>query len=238
MPVQTIITIFRKRLIVCRVKPGAKKPIFDVREYGWDEKTLDIILDRVRDFYKTKSIRILFTREVSYVLRVSVPRDFDLESKRQTILDKLMERVPEILGDNDFDFRVIEDDPLKEDQEVLAFAPVKELSEALRRAISGGGITIEASEPEELAKTRDVNPIIGLAMKEDIKGKDEEVLNLQFIAGSKEHQADENETKGGEIRGQNKVPGKRINIIMVFLTVALFTTAILIALWYLKIVNI
>jgi hypothetical protein len=237
MSTHTIITIFRKKLIVCHVKPGAKKPIFDVREYGWDDKTLDIVLTKVRDLYKTKSIRILFTREVSYVLRVSVPRDLDLESKRQTILDKLLERVPEILENRDFDFVSLQNDPLKEDQDVLAFAPVGELSMALRKAVASANIAIEASEPEELAKTRDVNPLIGLAMKEDIKGKDETVLNLQFNESIGEQKADTAEDAVSEEHQKKRGSGKLKNVIMVVFTILLFTAAIFVALWQFKIIT-
>ncbi len=236
MSTQTIIIIFRKHLIVCSVKPGASNPISNVREYGWDEKTLDIVLGKIRDFYKTKSVRVLFTREVSYVLRVSIPRDQDLESKRQSILDILLERVPEALEDGDFDFQVIDNDPEKLDQDVLVFAPVKELTTALQNAIASVGISIEASEPEEFAKTRDVNPIVGLAMKEDIKGKDEEVLNLQFRSDRKEMAAvDEKEM----VREDHidKSQHKKRDVIFVFLIVILFTTAILIALWQFKVIN-
>lgn len=43
------------------------------------------------------------------------------------------------------------------------------------------GINVEAIEPETIAQTRDANPIIGLALKEDIKGADEEVLNIKPV---------------------------------------------------------
>lgn len=178
----TVIIIFRKKLIACRVKPGTRREIRDVREFGWDENTLEIVLSKIKSLYKVDTVRMLLTREVSYVLRMTIPKELELSDKRQYIVEKLSERIPEQVGVNDFDFAQIGESTAN-DENILVFAPIAELTTTLKK--STAGLTIEAAEPEELAKTRDANPIIGIALKGDLRGKDEHVLNLQFSRDGK-----------------------------------------------------
>jgi len=50
-------------------------------------------------------------------------------------------------------------------------------------------IKIEAMETESVAATRDPNPILGILEKPDIKGRDEDSLNLSVAAKKKDKSA-------------------------------------------------
>jgi hypothetical protein len=63
----------------------------------------------------------------------------------------------------------------------MVFAPVKEYQMVINQVCKKLLIKIEAMEPESIAVMRDPNPILGIAKKTDISGKDEEVLNITVV---------------------------------------------------------
>lgn len=173
-----VVTVLRKKIIACEVYPNTQQEIRNVREFGWDEKTLDIIFAKIQSIYSIRKVRLLLTREVCYVLRLSVPKDLEVSDKRKLILEKMIERIPDVVEDRDFDYKVVQEQG--DDEDVLAFAPISALSVPLSKAVALTHMVIEATEPEEIAKTRSNNPLIGIALKEDLSGKDDEVLNVNF----------------------------------------------------------
>jgi hypothetical protein len=55
------------------------------------------------------------------------------------------------------------------------------LFSVISSAIRKSGFVVEAMEPEAVAKTRDANPLVGIALKEDLRGDDRDVLNIKPI---------------------------------------------------------
>ncbi len=89
---------------------------------------------------------------------------------------KVAETIPEILENSDWDF--IETGEEGNFKKMKVFAPHKDFLTNLTQAAVKSEFKIEAIEPESLAVLRNKDPMLGLALKTDIKGKDENVLNV------------------------------------------------------------
>lgn len=173
-----VLTFLRKKIIACKVSMNRQKTISHVYEFGWETNTLDLIFENIQSIYHTKEVHILLSKEVYYLQKVSIPSDIEKTERRKYVLEILEERIPEVLGLNDFDFKIIGE---KENEvEVLAFAPISVLTTSVKDACENTGLHVIAIEPEEVARARNTNPILGIVLKEDIEGKDEDVLNLSY----------------------------------------------------------
>jgi hypothetical protein len=78
-----------------------------VYEFGWETNTLDLIFENIQSIYHTKEVYILLSKEVYYLQKVSIPSDIEKTERRKYVLEILEERIPEVLGLNDFDFKII-----------------------------------------------------------------------------------------------------------------------------------
>jgi hypothetical protein len=175
-----IIAFSKDKVIAAKVRG---KKIRRSIELGWDEETMDIVLSKIKDALKARTVRVLIGNALSYVLRLTIPSDISYKQERDYIAKKLKEAIPERLRDYEWDYKQVEFGVVKEKEgngkrEVIIFSPVKSFFKSFSSSVSKLGIYVEAIEPEAVAETRDSNPIIGLSLKRDIKGKDEDVLNL------------------------------------------------------------
>jgi hypothetical protein len=226
---KTIIAISKDKVVTVRVLGSKIKTLL---ELGWTSDTLDIALAKVKEKIKKSKVMILVSDELSYVLRLSIPKELRGTKEKDYIADLIKEQVPEMLKKSEWDYKdlkfTVSDRQDKEKKkDVIIFALVKDVFEALTRSINKIGISVEAIEPEVIAKTRDANPIIGLAKKKDIKGKDQDVLNLELVnLGEREpnevEDLDEEEVKK-ELEEKDKLEktNTKLKIVMIilFLTV-------------------
>jgi len=185
-----IVIAFTKEKVVGVAVRGKK--IKKAVEFGWDEETVDIVLAKIVDSFKKRKVRILLGENLSYVVRLTIPVGFDSKKERDLIAEKLTESIPENLNDNEWDYKEVDyavaDQKEKNgDKEVIIFSPVKSFFHALSSAVKKLDIEVEAIEPEAYAKSRNANPLIGLAIKKDISGKDNDVLNLSTVELTKEN---------------------------------------------------
>ena len=179
-----VIAIKRGKIIATNVKTRGKKKVLDQIEYGWDEKTLDIVISKIIADNKPKSVRILLGEELSYVLRLSVPLDLSEEDEREYIGRQISNKIPEILTDRDWDykdlhFNIVQKKQTQKSKEVIVFSPVKGVFDLISSAIRKAGVKVDAVEPEQIARIRDKNPLVGIAKKVDLKGDDKDVLNIK-----------------------------------------------------------
>lgn len=183
-----IIAISKEKIIAAKVKAKGNNKIKDVLEYGFDVNTLDVVFENIKQKFKVKSVRILVGDSLSYVLRLKVPTGLEGDDEREFISKKISEKIPEVLGDSEWDYKDLHFNVSKSaksegnsEKDVIVFSPVRGVFRALSQAANKVDLKIEAIEPEAVSKTRDTNPLIGLAMKSDIEGKDKDVLNLEPI---------------------------------------------------------
>lgn len=173
----TILLITREKIKTTNVVMGRKPIVKDIAEYKWTAKTLTNVLLKIKEDLNPKSVRILLDDELSYVLTLNIPKELKLPDERAVVAEKIAERIPEILENDDWDFKEI--NQTKDEKEILVFAPVREFLETLNNAFYQAKLKIEVIEPVSVARKRNSNPIIGLALKQDIRGRDEEVLNIE-----------------------------------------------------------
>jgi len=177
-----ILAISRDRIVAAIVRLRDKKII---RSYSgeWNVISLRGVLEDAIKTLKADKIRLLIADDLSYTLLIKVPRDIEGKSERDLIYEKIKEEIPETLENSDWDFKEskrINTGESGEYKEVLVFAPVKGLLKQIKTFLDNLNISVVAVEPQILASSRHTNPLIGLALKEDLKGRDEEVLNLDW----------------------------------------------------------
>lgn len=148
--------------------------------FPWNrnQKLLPIFSELAPSIHK-RTVRILLSKELSYTVKLNIPRSIKKKQFRSFINKQLESIVPEKLTDADWDFKTIASS--EKETEVLVFAPVKEFFVHLSNVLQTAQVSVEAIEPEAIAVTRNKNPIIGIALKSDIAGKDQNVLNMHLI---------------------------------------------------------
>jgi hypothetical protein len=192
-----IVAITGDKIVGARVKLARQNKIEKSIAFGWKPETLDMVLSKMKTQLKAKRIRVLIGDDLSYVLRLTMPSTLGKKEEKEYLAKKISEQIPEELSDTQWDYKELYLDatkkPSKEEKKVVVFSPVKGFFEKLSRALEKLDLVVEAIEPEVIAKTRDTDPIIGLAMKKDIKGKDEDVLNIEPLETVTVENEDESE---------------------------------------------
>lgn len=247
---QIIIAISKDKLLAAKVNPSKRK-IVKTLELGWSPETLALALAKIKKDLSANTVRILFVKDISYVLKIEAPASMSGGELKDYLGQKISEQIPEILGEGYWDYKdlsfSIKSQNIKEDnsKEVIVFSPVKGVFENLSKALANADLKVEAIEPEEVAATRDANPLIGLSMKEDIKGEDEEVLNLKPLENNEEfldeipinreesaEVGDAGINKPMELSESTSVKNKPKNVLKSILLVTFLITVSAIAVWF------
>lgn len=173
-----IISITKDKVIAIEVLDAASKKFGKSFEFGWSLTTLDLVLSEVTKKFNTHTFRILVTDDLSYIVRLTVPPEIKRENTREYIREKLEDKVPDTVDDEEWDYKEVKSES-SEGKDVICFVLVKRFARSLTGAITKNHLDIEAVESEVISKTRDANAYIGLAMKQDLTGKDEDTLNLR-----------------------------------------------------------
>lgn len=233
-----IVAINKNKIVVVQVNSDGKK-IVDGGEYGWTPETLDLVFSEIIKKFKGSKVRLLISDELSYVVRLAVPADITREKERDYIWRELQGKVPEELGEADWDYKEIEVSEKQKTQikDVIVFALVKDFYKVLTEAVIKSALQIEAVEPETISKTRNANPVLGLALKEDLTGRDEDVLNLKMSLRSSDADKLENISANGsseEAAIQSKPDSKFRKLFFYFLLVLLIANLSIAGLWLYK----
>lgn len=176
---KVIFYITRNKFLVSQVSLGKNPKRADIGTVSWTETTLTNAFKQIKSHLRVKNIRLLLDDNLSYLLLLKVPPN--QTNQREYIANKVSESIPEVLSGNDWDYARVQMSSNTKSQliHVVVFAPVKAIWQKLIAAFNESGINFEAVESVNLAKKRHPDPIIGLALKTDLKGKDSQVLNLQ-----------------------------------------------------------
>ena len=171
-----IIYIGPDKLMAIEVLDVAGKKFGKSFSVGWTYETLDLALSEIIKKFESKDFRLLISDDLAFVIRFEVPRDpGDI---REYVLKELQKKVPDDIEEGEWDFKKIRTQE-NGSTDIVAFVLVKRFAKTLAGALSKTGLKAEAIEPETISKTRDANAYIGLALKNDLEGRDEDVLNLQ-----------------------------------------------------------
>lgn len=190
-----IVALFKDLIVAALVAESGDNRIGKSTKYKvpsypnqWSAKNLANVLGDVYKKFKAKKIRILLGDNLNYTFNLNIPGDLTGKEEREYVFEKVRELVPENLSETDWDYREIKSKLKHANQtkKVIVFVPVKGLYDMLQMALDNSSFEVEAIEPELIAGLRNSNPLVGLAMKKDIKGKDQEVLNLSDFSKHKE----------------------------------------------------
>jgi hypothetical protein len=134
-----------------------------------------------------QSVFLLLSNEFSYLFEKTVTPPLVVDNQfKSKLLDLIKSDIPEDFSNFNWDYQI--KDNSNNQQKILIFAPIKEIQLLVQEISNILNIKFEVIEPESIAIIRDPNPIIGITKKNDIKGKDEENLNLFIIPKIKAHQ--------------------------------------------------
>jgi len=145
------------------------------------EKEVDSIeiekIEAELEYLSGQNILLLLADSISYLYEKIIDPPLIIDNNFKDKLSEIIKQdIPEDFSQFYWDFKITDDPDGK--QKVIIFAPIKEFQEIINQISNKLTIKVDIIEPESIATTRDPNPIIGIFKKTDIKGKDEEVLNL------------------------------------------------------------
>lgn len=175
----SVIAINRKNLVAAKVKAYNRK-IAKAYEYEYDFENLSKYILKAKTDIGASRVRILVSDDLTYTLKLKIPAKLSGDEEREFVRKKIMEEIPENLDELEWDYKEVETTDKEADgkKEVIVFCVVKKYFDKLKEAIDKANITVEAVEPVSIAQKRYENPVVGLALKKDLEGKDEDVLNL------------------------------------------------------------
>lgn len=145
---------------------------------SFDETNINEALFQIMAKFKSKKTYLLLGQEYCYVVNFNIPAHVQLSEERSFIYKKMSESVPEIIAENDWDFKIVSKN--NDEKKVLAFTFVKNNFNIIKQAIKTVGLEVVTVEPEEVSLLRNSSPIIGIAIKNDIYGSDENTLNINL----------------------------------------------------------
>lgn len=170
-----LIIQFAKNKIKCGVVVTGEKPkVEDVLEFVLFNENLEEELGKIKEHYKLEEARILLDDELSTIIETSIPKD--VENERSFIGIRIAEKIPNVIEGKDWDYKEI--GQTKNEKLIKVVVPLDGYLKNILTTSAKVGLIITAVEPLSLAGERNKDPMIGLAIKTDIKGRDEQILNL------------------------------------------------------------
>jgi hypothetical protein len=171
-----IIKLSRKAFSVHKVQSRSK--VKEVFSETWSQATAQKMISSLVEKVSPQPVRLLLADDVSYVVSGKAP-DFKAKkerSVREQIKEVVSTQIPEELVEDSWDFKLL---GKKGAREYEAFAPLMAIYKPVAEALLKAGYYVEVVEPELVAKKRQKDPIIGIFLKSDTKGRDEDVLSLE-----------------------------------------------------------
>jgi len=182
---KVVISINKRSIVYSKVNVWRKKIIKSRQinlpeEVDWGKESFTKAFLYFKNKFKIQNIRILLSDDLSYYLKLYVPTNIQNDKERDFIYKKICYEIPEVFGDEEWDYRELNTSDKVGYKRAIVFAPVKRIYVDLADVTKRINLHVSAIEPVSFAKLRNSNPIIGLALKTDIKGKDERILNLRI----------------------------------------------------------
>ena len=141
-----------------------------------ESKEAEVIGEGLK-YLNGQGVYVLLADPISYLYEKIIDPPLMVGSGFRDKLKELVKAdIPEDFDEYNWDFKIEKTTEGK--QKVMIFAPIKEFELLITEVARGVGVKIIAMESESIAASRDPNPVVGITKKNDINGKDEEVLNL------------------------------------------------------------
>ena len=172
-----VVHLFPQRLLVGKTRIGRHTFMTETTETEWDPTTLAEIFGEIRQTYQCDSIRLVLEDQLAHTFNVTIPKK--VTDLRQYLAEQIEKKFGVVPGPQEWDYRKAVF-PLGRGGKALVFAPKKEVLEIITQAANQAELTIEAMEPVEVARKRDPDPMIGIALKHDLAGLDDDVLNISI----------------------------------------------------------
>jgi hypothetical protein len=169
----TVVFLTRDQVRLYDVNPHLNQAPQPVSEVSYSLENFVDVFTSLKPRLKG-NLRFLLSDNISYSTHLQIP--ISEKDERQYISSQLSSLFPESLGEKDWDY--YQTSTNSEFRDVFVFAPVKPYKELIDQISNDLGLRIISLEPESVAITRHPSPIIGTALKKDIVGKDDDVLNL------------------------------------------------------------
>ena len=181
----------------------------------WKWSSLMNALAQMVDALEMKSAYLVLGEQFSYDLKFLIPQSMQGLEERRYVFEIVKNKIPEELVDEEWDFREtgVGDDDLKE---VFVFVPVKAKFQLIKMYLRDAGCRILAVEPEVIARSRNSDPVIGMALKKDFSGKDQETLNILSLKSEAEV-GGENEEYANQPKKKSRVRASNIFIFLIFI---------------------
>lgn len=127
-------------------------------------------------FLKDSEIYLLLSDAISYLFKKELPDGEIIDDGfRSRLLEIVKSDIPEDFSDFSWDYKIVENEGKRE---AMIFAPTAEIQAKINELSKVLAIKFVVIEPESISAERDPNPILGIVKKNDVKGKDDEVLNI------------------------------------------------------------
>lgn len=220
-----VIGISKNIVRAAKINPGNKK-ISKALSLEYEGNALTEAFKIIRKKLRVKEARILLSDDVSYVLHTKIPADLStskFKTEREYAFGLLQEIVPEIIEESDWDYKIThsisDTDTSSHENDAVVFTPVKKYLDLIVRASQISKIKIQAIEPESIASLRDKDPLIGLALKTDLRGEDQDTLNLLPVASPQGEMAQQEQ---GKITIKKDKSTKRSKIYYLIIVILIF----------------
>lgn len=178
---KVILYISRSQLILAEVDVRAEK-VSELFKESWTLETLNSFIERVATTTAKRALRVIVGADLSHVVHLSIPKTTPESEERTYIYQEIIRQIPESVGENDWDHKV--EAVTDQGKQVVVFVPVENIFAALIKALAKYDIAVEATEPEQVALTRNKNVFLGMAQKKDITGSDAKTLNIPLTSNS------------------------------------------------------
>ena len=130
-------------------------------------------------FIGAKKVYLLLSDTICYLFSKDLNPPLPLDTQfKSNLLKQIKSDIPEDFSEFSWDYKIDKNTP--ELQKVTVFAPIKEFQTSIDYVSQKLLINFIVVEPESISSTRDPNPIIGIVKKNDLGGKDEDILNLSI----------------------------------------------------------
>lgn len=170
-----VISLSREKVAIHKVEVRTSKTT-ELFTASWSIESLEKVITSMAAAVSAREIRLLLEEDLAYVVAGDVPEFNKEKSKREQIREIIRQEVPEEVSDEDWDYKLL---GKKQKKQFQAFVPVLDLYKPFVEAMTAADFSIEVVEPAVLAKKRHENPVVGIVLKDDEKGKDENVLTLE-----------------------------------------------------------
>lgn len=187
----------KKKIKAAVVSLGKTKTVNDLIELEWNVQSLGEAVKKIREKFEPSAARVVLGDDLSYSLELMIPKG--VENERIFIGMKISGKIPEVLEDKDWDFKEI--GQTKDYKKIKVFAPTKSVWKDFLLAAKENNLEIEAVESISSALEGNSDPLIGMAMKDDILGKDEKVLNIKPVLVEVKNIANKEDLSAGQNQG-------------------------------------